>query len=547
MKTFKNLKYLGLVALAISITACNKEEDFEEFLDQPPVEEAALPALTSGDADFSNYVAIGASFTAGFTDGGLFIAGQEDSFPNTLSKQFAKAGGGTFTQPLMDDNTGGILVGGTVARGYRFVFGGAGPVALDDFLASQGAPVPPITTEAGVNIGSDWNNFGIPGAKSWHLVAPGYAAANPFYARIASSASATVLGDAVAQNPTFFTLSEVGGNDVLGYALSGGESDTTAENYDPITPVATFDNALNALIAGLTSNPNTKGAVGNVPDITSLAHFTTVPYNPLEPSNPDFGPQIPLLNSIFGALNPIFNAVDPSRAIVFSETENSPVVIFDENLADISATITNALSSSPTFPAFIAQFGLPPAAADTVAALLGSTYGQTRQATENDLFVLPSSSIIGTVNNANVAILMGQGLPQALAGQFSVEGVTLPLADKWTLTPQEQQEIATATAAYNSSISSIVSSNGLALVDLNTILNQAASAGIQFDDYNMNTSLVFGGLVSLDGVHLTARGYALMANSFLDAIDTTYGSNFRASGNVAKADDFGVNYSALLP
>jgi len=121
------------------------------------------------------------------------------------------------------------------------------------------------------------------------------------------------------------------------------------------------------------------------------------------------------------------------------------------------------------------------------------------------------------------------------------------MTDTYVLTPTEQQEIATATDAYNATISSVAASKGLALVDLNSILEQASSTGVMFDDYNMNTSLVFGGLVSLDGVHLTARGYALMANSFLEAIDNTYGSNFMASGNVAKAEDFTVSYPAQLP
>ena len=63
----------------------------------------------------------------------------------------------------------------------------------------------------------------------------------------------------------------------------------------------------------------------------------------------------------------------------------------------------------------------------------------------------------------------------------------------------------------------------------------------------MTTDLVFGGLVSLDGIHLTARGYALMANKFLEAIDATYGSNFIEAGQVAKADNYPVGYSAELP
>lgn len=538
----KNIKYIWLLAIALGFTACNDEEDFEDRLDNPPQDAVVLPALTAGSADFSNFVSLGASFTAGFSDNALFISSQENSFPNTMAKQFAKVGGGSFTQPLMNDNFGGLAVGGTRITEPRLVFGGAGPVPLESVIGPVTVSTDLLSPPTG-----PFNNVGVPGAKSFHMIAPGYgnlanfpSAANPYAVRLTGATpDASMLELAVAQNPTFFTLSEVGGNDVLGYAISGGDGS------DVITPTATFDFSLNTMVTALTAN-GAKGAIGNVPNITSLSYFTTVPYNALEPSNPDFGPQIPTLNTIFGALNPIFNAVDPSRAIVFSETEASPVIIKDENLADISAIITQALNDSDTFPAFLAQFGLPPQAAPLVASLLGNTYGQSRQATAEDLLVLPSSSIIGTVNAANAQFLINQGLPANLAGQFSAEGVSFPLEDKWVLTPEEQQEVADATAAYNATISSVATANGLALVDLNSILEQASTVGIQFDDYNLNTSLVFGGLVSLDGVHLTARGYALMANSFLEAIDTTYGSNFVASGNVAKAEDFSVTYSPLL-
>ena len=92
----------------------------------------------------------------------------------------------------------------------------------------------------------------------------------------------------------------------------------------------------------------------------------------------------------------------------------------------------------------------------------------------------------------------------------------------------------------------MASANNLALVDLNSILTEAATVGVQFDEYFLNTDLVFGGLVSLDGVHLTARGYALMANSFLEAIDVQYGSNFAESGNLAKAGEYPTNFPPNL-
>src|SRR5690606_1468154 len=204
------------------------------------------------------------------------------------------------------------------------------------------------------------------------------------------------------------------------------------------------------------------------------------------------------------------------------------------------------LNASPTFPAFIAQFGLPAQAAPLVANLLGVTYGQARQATANDLLVLPSSSIIGTVNMASVAALMAQGLPQQLAGQFSVEGVTLPLADKWVLIPSEQANIKAATDLYNQSIAAIAEQKDLALVDFKGILQTATETGFSDGDFIFTTKLVTGGLISLDGVHLTSRGYSLMANEFLKAIDAKYGSNFVAAGYKAKPGEYPTNYNPAL-
>jgi hypothetical protein len=54
---------------------------------------------------------------------------------------------------------------------------------------------------------------------------------NPYFARFASSASTTVLADAVAQDPTFSLWIEW--NDVLGYATSGGSGRNQTGNMNP--------------------------------------------------------------------------------------------------------------------------------------------------------------------------------------------------------------------------------------------------------------------------------------------------------------------------
>ncbi len=560
MKKMK-FKYSWLPFVLLGLTACDVNNDLDPIVD-PVVEVETVPLNVNG-LDFSNYVSVGASFTAGFTDSALFIAGQEDSFPNTLAKKFAMANGGTFVQPLMSDNVGGILVGGTVAQGPRLFFDGTGPASLGTLGATP-------STETLMPVAGPINNFGIPGAKSFHFVASGYGAAaalpnaNPYFVRIASSPTATVVGDAVATNPTFFTLSEVGGNDVLGYALAGasGVDQDAAGNLDPstygsndMTNADVFANVFSNIVDAMTVG-GAKGVVTNVPYVESLAHFTTVPYNPLDPTaDTDAGTQlagqIPLLNNVFGAINQVYTgAGQPERSIIFADDATNPLVIFDEDATDLTMAITASLSASPTFIPFVESLGLPAAAAPLVAQLLGQQYGKARSATEDDLFVLTSSSVIGTVNNTHAAGLIatsGGLLPATLAGQFSAEGITLPLGDQWVLTPQEQEAIKEVTDKYNVTIKAVADAKGLAFVDFNALLQSAATTGLQFDQFVLNTSLVTGGLISLDGVHLTGRGYALLANKFLESIDKAYGSNFTSATNgLANALDYPTNYSPTL-
>ena len=160
----KNLKYLLYSLALLAFIACNEPIDIleEQGIDTTVVQ---LPALSAGSADFSNYVAIGASFTAGYTDGALFIASQQNSFPSIMAKQFAKAGGGVFTQPMMSDNFGGLAIGGTRIAEPRLVFGGAGLLPLE-------AVIGPVTVSTDLvfnNPTGPFNNMGVPGAKSFHF------------------------------------------------------------------------------------------------------------------------------------------------------------------------------------------------------------------------------------------------------------------------------------------------------------------------------------------------------------------------------------------
>jgi hypothetical protein len=493
----KNFKWLLLVSL--SFVACNDSED------PAPVE---IP-ITPGTAVLTKYVALGDSFAAGYSDGALFVKGQEGSYVNILSQQFAAAGGGAFTTPLMADNIGGLLFGGNVIATPRLYFNGAGPVPV------SGTP----TTEVTNHLAGPFNNLGIPGAKSYHLLAAGYGnatgvpsgKANPYYARFATSATATVLGDAMVQAPTFFSL-WIGGNDVLGYATSGGIGVNQTGNLNPatyggndITDPNVFANVYTALVTNLTAN-GAKGVVANLPYVSTLPYFTTVPYNPLTASVLGGG-SVPVGEATIAALNaqlygPLKQALTAfgagDRINLLSTTTANPLLISDEKLTNLSVQLTAAFT---------------PMLGAAKAAAYGQVFGQARQATKADLVLLTTKGVIAGAT----------GYPAPL-DKF---GITFPLLDKHMLIASEIAEVKVATDAYNVTIASAAESKGLAFVDTRTTMYQLSTTGIRFGNFQMTSSYVTGGAFSLDGVHPSARGYALISNLFINAINTKYAATLR--------------------
>ena len=163
------------------------------------------------------------------------------------------------------------------------------------------------------------------------------------------------------------------------------------------------------------------------------------------------------------------------------------------------------------------------------AQVFGLLYGQARQANETDLLVLTSSSVIATLNEGAFNMLVALGLPPETAGQLAVNGVTFPLEDQWVLTPEEQNAVETAVISYNQTIAALASANNLALVDANALLSDLNANGLPLADGSVVTSVfATGGGFSLDGVHPSPRGYAILANAFTEAINAQYGSNLPA-------------------
>jgi hypothetical protein len=423
-------KILYIVAALAFVTACKPKVD--EF------------KASKGNADFDVYVAVGNSLTAGYSNGALYRSGQENSYPSILAKQFEKVGGGSFTQPILEDEDGVGIVSTGLLTAPVFVQKRTLGYATDCKSVTALGPLPPVFRSSAVLAPitqARYNNLGVPGIKSIHLMSTAYTA-NPFYGRFAyAPGTSYVLKDAMDQNPSFFTL-WIGSNDVLLYAVGGGEQAKNTTASDTLTPPAMFTAALTNAVNTLTSN-GAKGAIANIPDITTIPYFTTVPYNGLTLSAAQAGG---------------LTALHAAAGVTFTEGVNAFLI------ADASAT------------------------------------GGKRKIKSTEYLLL--------------------SVPQDSIKCFGY-GSQTPIPARYVLDEAEIAKVVSYTNQYNMTIESLASSKGLAFVNTNTLLASLQS-GFSFDGIDFTNKYVTGGAFSLDGIHLTPRGYAVTANHFLKAINFQY-------------------------
>ncbi len=238
-----------------------------------------MPLNKHKHIDLSRYIALGDSITSGYTDGALFYEGQVHSFATLLAEQFKLVGGGDFKQPFIKSNSVGVGFYGN----SRIILKKVGSVEMPSYITPQGDLS--VFSENIFESEGPFNNLSVPSAKLISMVLSGIGNPqngvgnyNPFFTRMASNPlTSSILSDALALHPTFFTLF-IGNNDVLTFASSGG-------TMDSITPIEGdvgigFHKSLDALVSLLTE-AGAEGAIANLGDITAVPYFTVIPYDGL--------------------------------------------------------------------------------------------------------------------------------------------------------------------------------------------------------------------------------------------------------------------------
>lgn len=518
MKKFKSI--ILTVALSLVFFAC--EQEVTEL--KPNPYSPSSPTGQSGSADFSKFVSIGGAYVAGFGDGGLLHSGlQPYSVGRMVAVQLAKAGGSsTFVQPDINSPNGYFGPGadgvpGTAddeGRWYLTISASTGAIGVGraegDFASVTTPYAGDMTKIQNFAVGKQtMGQFLIPNDGT---VAP----LNPYFARFdASGGTKSALEQMIGTGSSFF-LAQLGTYDFLAHYARGGDPNVfpepTASAYGP-----QFEQAL---VSMLTNNPTWKGVVGTVPDVLASPFFQMVgdpsALVPLDATND--AATIGLLGQLSGGVNILLDQAVASQFITAEEAAGrtlgwsagvNPLLVEDESLTDLG----------PFFDAVQAQGGM-----DAAQRAQLVPYEQARMARSGEIIHLLGGTMIGTTPTADPTLVLG---------------ITLPMPDVAFLTGAELVHIETQRAIFNGAIKQAVATHGngrVAVADFDGFFQALAGAS----PFTMNNSIITydfappTGLWSADGLLPNGRGYTLMANKFIAAINETFGATV-PEGNPADA------------
>jgi lysophospholipase L1-like esterase len=191
------------------------------------------------------------------------------------------------------------------------------------------------------------------------------------------------------------------------------------------------------------------------------------------------------------------------------------------NLVDVmgASTFIPQPAYQPTLQAYISGFlqappnNVPAPIANALATQYSTAYAAQETAQTglgpNGYFTI--NALFKTLQTA-AAQIPAHALPVAPAlsgGDFIADAVA--------------NNVKALNTAYNAAIGQAAADTGAALVDIHALFAQiAAAGGVPINPPKCCSPVYRGGLTSLDGLHPSNTGYALIANAFIAQLNTSY-------------------------
>jgi len=417
---------------------------------------------SKGDADFRRIVAIGASVTAGASDYSMFKDGQLNSYPAIIAKQLKLVGmEGEFKLPLFQDNMG-------VGQGYdgggystRFVIEYARDCKGNEILKD-------------VPLGGYYNM-----TTDLQLLLS-------YFINIGSQGP---FNDCAVPMAKCYDL-----------------VDKTYGSSDAITSIATGGSTnANPLFYRFCSDPGNASPLDDALKVN--ATFVI------------FGPDI-------AGNDMLVYAIDCNENSTSSMTSYDK---FNECITKIVSELCKkgALGVIGTVPdvssiAYFKRYFWNDLVLDNqqrVDALKAKYPGMSFHIGRN-AFVIKDHN--GVVRQAQPDDLIPMDLPMDRV-KCEGYGAEEPLGDGHVFEKYGVDLVQQATARYNTRIKELAQQYNLALFDMNYYFN-TWSKGVYIDGERFSSDFMTGNLFSLDGIHATLRGNAVLANKIIEAINAKYHS-----------------------
>jgi len=266
------MKKIGIIFLVLLALACTKTQ-FDDY------------DTSSGEADFTTYIAVGNSLTQGYQDGAVHneFGQQDNSYPAIIAEQM----GTEFIQPTVTGAGAGYMH-------LEYIDGEIEVIQAFDFDINDNHPSAIGPDPSWVNWGDTtvkYNNLGVSGIKlvnclsggknttiNFNLLQTKYNANGRFLNFGDEINPVTYLDQVKKSNATFFT-NWLGNNDVLGWSTEGGDDgDVIAVPGLKLTELSDLEEFRNKYDSILTAfkNIGAKGVCATLPDVTSIPYFNTV-------------------------------------------------------------------------------------------------------------------------------------------------------------------------------------------------------------------------------------------------------------------------------
>lgn len=457
--------------------------------------ELAIPTASIGNLNLTSYVAIGNSLTAGYQSNGLSYEGQKSSYANILAEQFKLVKPDlVFKTPYVDPASVGC-----------------GAPAITTNPANLGNPLALLLTPT--------ITIDIKGTAPYSL----QSLTNCKGVTSLSPAVSSPMGDlSIIIDPTTSGYNASTNSVSVSFAgssiLTGGFPDikTAQSIYYSANNPGPYNNM--GVPGARCVDVNLAGFGG--PSLISVSGVTFTQSNPFfsrfakDQTTSSMLSDAMLLNPTFFSLfignNDVLlwasqggaTGTGTSTITANADFSNSIDVIVNTLMttANQGIIVNVPQITGAAFFTFMPTSDMPPKTSYYIVDENSAV--RLMQADEMVLLTIPQDSVL----------CYGMG---ATAGY--------PIPKKYTLTRNQINQATTAIDGYNVKIKAIAEAKGLALFDMNGF-TKANIGGSVYNSMDLNGDFVTGGIFSLDGLHLTARGYAAVANEMIKVINAKYGS-----------------------